>query len=426
MDRDDYISKLFIKNQDKLDEAPSPDFWSKLEAQLDEKMPVGQSIAPKTTTEAKIIPFSRYMAAASVLVAVFALAYWVQFANNTAESTMAETIVLEAPTEIPLEESEPYENPDVLPSNVSPAIAEEKELKAQEAKIMKEVNEKTTTSNKISLNDIRFSDEPTQDLITLTPETEENTIVSTFNTAGAIGTGAGVGDNESVVIQSANMNYASSIPQLSNIGNNNAYADQVLKNADVKQESAQDIASARGKQESRKGRGVMPNTETKDKSTKVKSPMATAHARLQPFGFLLGRWIDDNETEGTSYETWSLKDANTLAGKGYKLGTNKDRIFEEMMRIEFRNNQVFLVMSLAETAGTVDYMMTKFDNESFVFEQKESNKYPDKVVIQRTLDGYSTIILNNSNFLTSEQQRYLENRNRVSNVRSIRTMRSDE
>lgn len=418
MDRDDYISKLFIKNQDKLNEAPSADFWSKLEAQLDEKMPVEQSIAPKTTP--KIIPFSRYMAAASVVVAVFALVYWVQFTSNVGDNTVA--IVLEAPIEIPLDDSEPYENADVLPSNLSPAIAEQKELKALEDKIVKEVNDKLPTANITGLNDINLAEE-NEDLsnIIIVPETDD---VSTTN-ANSSGAGTSAGDFESVVIQNASKNYASSIPQLSNIGNNNAYADQVLKNADIKLESAEDIASARGKQESRKARGVMPNTEAKDKSTKVKSPMATAHARLQPFGFLLGRWIDDNEKEGTSYETWSLKDANTLTGKGYKLGTNNDRIFEEMMRIEFRNNQVFLVMSLAETGGTMDYMMTKFDNEHFVFEQTASNKYPDKVVIQRTLDGYTTIILNNSNFLTSEQQRYLENRNRVSNVRAVRTMRSD-
>lgn len=418
MDRDDYISKLFIKNQDKLNQAPSADFWSKLEAQLDEKMPVQQPSVQKT--EPKIIPFSRYAAAASLLIAVFALVYWVQYHSNVSEDTIA--VVLEEPTTIPLEDAEPYENADVLPSNVVSVLSEEKELKEQEKKIVSAVNEKLPNAN-LSLKDISLAEE-SADLIIIEPELENNKNIATTNTsnAGSSFGATSIAENNDFVMPTTTMNYANPVPQISNTKDNNAYAEQILKNVDAKQEIAEDLASARAK-ESKKNRGVIAD---KNKTTKVKSPMATAHARLQPFGFLLGRWIDDNEKEGTSYETWSLKDANTLVGKGYKLASNNERVFEEMMRIEFRDNQVFLVMNLAETNATVDYMMTKYDNENFVFEQKESNKYPDKVVIQRTLDGFTTIILNNSNFLTSEQQRYLDNRNRVSNVRSIRTMRADE
>jgi len=80
-------------------------------------------------------------------------------------------------------------------------------------------------------------------------------------------------------------------------------------------------------------------------------------------------------------------------------------------------------MSLDEDKTTVDYMLTIFDNERFTFEQKASKNYPDKVIIQQSgLDGYSVIIVNNYNFLSADQQRYLENRNRVSNVQSMRTM----
>lgn len=160
------------------------------------------------------------------------------------------------------------------------------------------------------------------------------------------------------------------------------------------------------------------------KADKIKSPMADAHPRLYPFGFLLGRWDDDHELEGNSYEIWTLKDENTLVGRGYKLSKDKERVFEERLRIEYRNNQVFLVMSFEESNKKVDYMLTSFDQERFVFEQKGRSKYPDKVILQQNgLQGYSVTISNSSDFLTADQQRYLEHRNRVSNVRSIRTLR---
>jgi hypothetical protein len=81
-------------------------------------------------------------------------------------------------------------------------------------------------------------------------------------------------------------------------------------------------------------------------------------------------------------------------------------------------------MSFEENSKQVDYMLSSFDQERFVFEQKGRSKYPDKVILQKDgLQGYSITIANSMDFLTADQQRYLEHRNRVSNVRSIRTLR---
>jgi hypothetical protein len=412
MSRDDYISKLFIKNQDKLDEAPSDDFWSKLETQLDETMPVVEKGQPQ------VIRLTRYFAAASVVFVALGALYLLQYTEMDSNETLAiqEIEWVEPMALLTDTEGQPLADAVVMPTR-SLAAAEKEEDDRQEEKIVaavkKQVNNQspitTNTIATIEIDDINIVDKAYQEegssLIFIEPEPEENLAIEPQNTLQF---------NQDVPQIQQSMNYANLYGQTSNEVVNKKIAEEVLSKA----KEEQVVKRSPGK----RGGGIVKNSK---KIKRAKSPMASAHARLQPFGFLLGRWVDDNEMEGKSHEHWSLKNATTLVGKGYKLNDGA-RIFEEMMRIEFRDNQVFLIISLDDKNETIDYMMTSFDNERYIFKQSMSKNYPDKVVIQRNLDGYSTIILNNKQFLSAEQQRYLENRNRVSNVRSIRTMRYEE
>lgn len=433
MSRDDYISKLFIKNQDKLEQPPSNDLWSKMELQLDQDLPVTQSSTAGTGSVTKVIGLSKYLAAASVLVVLASVTYMFR----SIETSTMDQNVFEEPLAIYTEaadtEEEAYDSYKDLPADIEEKKAEEEVEQAE--KIVEAVNEKVlkenivvpsvmtnSTTKKIELESIQIVDEKeADDIILIEPElSEERNTPSTSNSSTITRADLYIND---APVQQKNLNYNRSyVPQVANTIDNNSAVEQVLSQS--KDKSGR-VGTKKFKSNARKrnaGRGKIVGKEKKAVK-KIKSPMATAHARLYPFGFLLGKWEDDNEMEGSSYEMWSLKNSNTLIGKGYKLSNDGDRIFEEVMRIEFRDNQIFLVISLDENKKTVDYMLTTFDNERFTFEQKMSKNYPDKVIIQQSgLDGYSVIIANNFNFLTTDQQRYLENRNRVSNVQSMRTM----
>lgn len=431
MSRDDYISKLFIKNQDKLEQAPSNDLWSKMELQLNQDLPVTQSSTTATASATKVVGLSKYLAAASVLVVLASVTYMFRSIET---ATMDQT-VFEEPLAIYTDdtEEEAYDPYKDLPVNIEAKKAEEEVQQAEN--IVEAVNEKVlkenivvpavmtnSTTKKIELESIQIIDEKeADDIILIEPELQEERSLPSQNSASNT-TRADLYINDAPVEQK-NLNYNRSyVPQIANTVDNNSAVEQVLNQSKDKGGS---IKTQKTKSTARKrnaGRGKIVGKEKKAVK-KIKSPMATAHARLYPFGFLLGKWEDDNEMEGKSYEMWSLKSSNVLIGKGYKLSKDNERIFEEVMRIEFRDNQIFLVISLDEDKKTIDYMLTTFDNERFTFEQKMSKNYPDKVIIQQSgLDGYSVIIANNYNFLTTDQQRYLENRNRVSNVQSMRTM----
>ncbi|MFT5646273.1 MAG: hypothetical protein ACI976_000951 [Aureispira sp.] len=431
MSRDDYISKLFIKNQDKLEQPPSNDLWSRMELQLDQDLPVTQSSTTGTAT--KVIGLSKYLAAASVLVVLASVTYMFQSMET---STMDQTVFSEPLaiyTDVSDTEEEAYDSYKGLPANLEEKKAEEEVQQA--AKIVDAVNEKVLKENitvpnamtnsktkKIELENIQIIDEKeADDIILIEPElSQEPNAPRAANSPTT--TRADLYKNDAIVGQQG-LNYNRSyVPQIANTVDNNSAVEEVLNQSKNKtaKGSPQEFKSNARKRSG--GRGKIVGKEKKAVK-KIKAPMAAAHPRLYPFGFLLGKWEDDNEMEGKSYEMWSLKSSNVLVGKGYKLSNDAERIFEEVMRIEFRDNQIFLVISLDENKKTVDYMLTTFDNERFTFEQKMSKDYPDKVIFQQSgLDGYSVIIANNYNFLTTDQQRYLENRNRVSNVQSMRTM----
>lgn len=436
MSRDDYISKLFIKNQDKLEQPPSNDLWSKLEMQLDQELPVTENTTGGATSATKVIGLSKYLAAASVLVVLASVAYMFR----SIETSNMDQKTLEAPlaiyTDVEEEtEEEPYESYKDFPAKTEAEKAKEEVQQAE--KIVEAVNEKvlkenivvpntmknsTSSSKKIELDDIEIVDEKeVNDLIVIEPEIPDETVLAR-TTNIPTNTRADLYQND-VPVEQEDLNYNRNyIPQIANTIDNNSVVEEVLNQSKDKETIS---ATKKFKSSTRKrgaGRGKIVGKEKKAVK-KIKSPMASAHQRLYPFGFLLGKWEDDNEIGGKSYEMWTLKNSTTLVGKGYKLSNSAERIFEEVMRIEFRDNQIFLVMSLDEDKTTVDYMLSTFDNERFIFEQQMSKNYPDKVIIQKSgLDGYSVIITNNHNFLTTDQQRYLENRNRVSNVQSMRTM----
>jgi hypothetical protein len=417
MSRDDYISKLFINNQDKLNQKPSEDFWSKLEQQLDVQAPDVQ------TQPAKVFNLYKYLAAASVIVAVFSTVLVVKNNNDASFSENTVEFVLEEPIALLSVDAQPYEDVVLIRSEDHKDV-NEKEVIFQADYIEEEVNKKIVENNvnnnkptsRVKIDDIAFADKTNEIsgssvILIETEDFEEEELLTQ--------TSQNTFYQDDMPVQEQNMNYANAVPQISNSLNNNDYADEVLNIQGSG--STQDQGINKGKRRSQaNNRGIVNKTTAK--KSKSKSPISTANQRLRQFEFLLGETVDEYEKEGRSFEKWSVKNHNTLSGKGYKLSSGNEIIFEETMKIELRNNQIFFVISFNESGKTIQYMLSEFDIEHYVFVQSSNDDYPDKIVIQRTLDGFSTVISNSKKFIPSDQQRFLENRNRVTNKGARRTM----
>ena len=131
MSRDDYISKLFIKNQDKLEQPPSNDLWAQMELQLDQDLPVTQSSTASTGASTKVIGLSKYLAAASVLVVLASVTYMFRSIET---STMDQTVFAEPLaiyTDASDTEEDAYESYTDLPANIEQEKAEEEVQQAE-------------------------------------------------------------------------------------------------------------------------------------------------------------------------------------------------------------------------------------------------------------------------------------------------------
>ena len=108
MEKKDYISKLFLNNQDKLEQQPGEGLWDRIESNLDESMPVKKS-------RWSLIGLYRISAAAAVIgltVSIF-LIY-----ENLDDQPTVNMVLDEALAQVS-DEAEPYEDEEVLPKSIA-------------------------------------------------------------------------------------------------------------------------------------------------------------------------------------------------------------------------------------------------------------------------------------------------------------------
>jgi len=163
----------------------------------------------------------------------------------------------------------------------------------------------------------------------------------------------------------------------------------------------------------------------REKSTNKEEHYAQKlNPRMKMLAWLIGKWQDDSRYDGISYEEWTIKDANTLQGRGYKI-KGKDRLFEEAMTIKLDENlqQIFLQISVDDYKQPILYMLSGINPEELTFSlDMPSNDYPEKIILQRSLSGYTIITHNSSRELSPNQQSFLNNRNLVNSQRAVRNM----
>jgi hypothetical protein len=105
----------------------------------------------------------------------------------------------------------------------------------------------------------------------------------------------------------------------------------------------------------------------------------------------------------------------------------KNKIFEEKLIIYFDKDQnhVILKMPIDDYKKSLRYMMISHNLDRIVFEQNDEQDLPQKVIIQRNLNGFSVIINADTKPLKPAQQAYFEHRNRVSNSKVLRILTVD-
>lgn len=424
MSGDDYISKLFLDNEHKLDEMPSEGLWGRIESKLDANIP-GESTETSTVKASQQVETARkgfsmirlvpYMAAAAVLLILVCLPFMMN--NGTVKQTIAENDKMPKLVEVVLDEEAP--EPLLSPDEREQAYKEKDKAQSQKINAMAKKVPVSTKKTELVLAESENS------IIELTPEPrvdkERAYLTKPTNSANA-------GNINT-------MDEKITLDAYTNAGRN--YAPQ---GADLsKRAEIQEIANAYdAKEEKKVKKEDLPNDDynmatIRSRSKDAKDDSYTKKgenflvAQLQIFDWMLGEWVDKDVDGGESHEVWKRISPTTIECNGYKLKRKtKEKIFEEKISIYYDPSlkQVFMKMPIDDAGQQVVYMLTKFDTEYITFEQKEHKNFPDEVVFQRSMRGFKVIINHNGNFLESNQQAYFSNRNRVTNVRAIRVMES--
>jgi hypothetical protein len=415
MSGEDIISKLFKDSESNLDETPRQELWDRLELKLDniqssEKNSEQDLSATGTRTKVINLKYLLYLSAASILLILTATLYFIQNPENN--KTISENIKLSSEERI--EESE------TLPVVEAESEARfEKNDKIQEKKIIEEYKNlfnisEVETEKELDIESISMV-EATDDVQMIIPEIltkeEDKSVLSVPKSSGLYSNDfentGNYSNAPSIVSRSEyidNGKNFSNPPVIENVLSNKVISAE-KKNSSIPKVKAESSS--------------IPSI----KKSKKEPYSNKLNSRLSIFEWLLGSWIDREEEGSKTYENWTVQDKNSIVISGFKI-SGSTKIFEEKMTIYFdeKTSKIYLIMPLDERNQNVTYTLLSYDNESIVFYQNTNSNFPDKVIIERKLSGFTTTVLFSQGFFNTSQQTYLDNRNRVSNRKALRTL----
>lgn len=421
MSREDYISKLFRENADKLDEQPSQDLWSRISGELDqpegsstqEDLPRFEQISPKSAARPRgaMLKFAPYFAAASIVAAILLASPL--FFEQEAAPEMAQKMAEPSDRGLLAEAIKEEVESEALPLNAKEQEAQfEAQEKEQAQKILQAAQEKASQPlAEEDLNELtKLKEQPIDELVVLTQDASP--------------------EEEPILLQEQAEEQADyPLPKMGptvprNYAKTPAADPSLAPQIEALQE--QNIVKTAPKQLEEENKRGLRKKQAKGRSRK-KAQKHKIHPRIQLFEWLLGEYEDQTPEAGTSIERWRLLHPNVIEGIAV-LKKGDDKIFEERMRIFYDEGlrQVFLDLPLDDSRLPARYMLSQFDTERIIFEQNDQADLPNKIILQPSLQGYSLIILQERGFLKTRQQQYLQHRNRLSNVRAIRDLKLKE
>ena len=93
-----------------------------------------------------------------------------------------------------------------------------------------------------------------------------------------------------------------------------------------------------------------------------------------------------------------------------------------VIRYDNQLNKVFLEVAFEEGGTKIKYILNSLDVERLVFSQNDSKDFPSEIALLRERIGFTWVLTDPRQAISVDLQRYLDNRNRVSNIKATRTL----
>jgi hypothetical protein len=466
-EKDDAISQLFLRSERNLEkDLPSAGLWARIEKKLDQEAASPLQVVKAPTTAGNVGRWNpRYwLAAASVAACLLsAVAVWRMFDMSPQEKTLAAM-----DTQKSAQPTATATNKDISAELAINNIEKEAAYKSEDSAIAAKISSSTVYADPAvepqkqakpivlspvfeSPSAVTITQSPTKlDLPTPSPVAPITDIVKDDRRKSSPSiddSNAGISADDVVVnnasvqsnryilpptTQADNENLVLAEKNISTTAEERDFSDIAVTNkssgAIRSRTQAEGKAKKKGVAEREDKKIASPTTTTtmaKGSTPTPSSPSASfdkINPRLSIFIWLVGKW-SENRHDGISYEEWQIKNRNTLTGKGYKI-KDGDKLFEENMTIFFdeRNQQTYLSLSVDDYKEPIVYTLSRSVGDELVFTRDIQGTYPERIVFQRTKEGYAMIFANEKAELSITQQTFLQHRNAVNNHRATRNL----
>jgi hypothetical protein len=103
---------------------------------------------------------------------------------------------------------------------------------------------------------------------------------------------------------------------------------------------------------------------------------------LPDFDWLVGKWINNQDSTALFFENWTKNDEWNFIGKSFILA-NRDTVFFESIKLSFSDSGTYYSVAVRNQnySDTVHFKLVSSENKIFIFENKKHD-FPQSITYQ--------------------------------------------
>ncbi|MEO1712031.1 MAG: DUF6265 family protein [Bacteroidota bacterium] len=409
-DKPDNIDELFRANQHRLEEAPSPQAWKRLDRRLSDH---------RQTRIRTINPWRNWLSIAAGLALILGVASVLLFTQPPGDTMTAESVAIERYSE-ELEPTSTAANYPVLSPERDYSGSDVREGNRGKRLQVKQPQASNADLTIAETQSPRFNAapsevaefKPSEEIVEAEEEMEEKTEKATKPAPPAAQVAEEVPVTEDPVFVAEDV-AAEPVPYV-------AEAD-IVKETMKREPTATPAAKAK-KFESNSAPTAIP--EYNVTSNQLEYITEQSGPSIDQFQWIIGQWSTTGQNgETISFEEWELEDAFTIRGSGY-LSINGQQSLVEQMEIKKIGKDLYFITAIDASAQPISFKLKSITSTEAIFEHTISNQSQQIIIQQSTRDNFTTILQNEAQSnLNNEEIEFLRQRNATSEERAVRSLK---
>ncbi|MEM1217993.1 MAG: DUF6265 family protein [Bacteroidota bacterium] len=405
-DKPDNIDELFRANQHRLEQAPSPQAWKRLDRRLSEH---------RQARVRTINPWRNWLGIAAGLALLLGVASVLLFTQAPGETMTAEAVERYSEELQPTSTAANY--PVLSPERDYPGsdIREGNRGKRLQVQQLQATN---TDLSMAEAQSPRFNSAPTEIAEFKPSNTEAETVEEIVETPPNSEPPAAqeveeipVTEDPVIVAEDARTEPPAYV-----------WKEEVAKTETANQEPAAGPSAKAKRLESNSAPTAIP--EYNVTLNQLEYITEQSGPSIDQFQWIIGQWSTTGQNgETISFEEWELEDKFTIRGTGY-LRINGQQSLVEQMEIKKIGKDLYFITAIDGSEQPISFKLKSITSTEAIFEHTISNQSQQIIIQQSTRDNFTTILQNEAQSnLNNEEIEFLRQRNATSEERAVRSLK---